>query len=112
MIRELYTYETETAVKVNGSLTNWLEPDRGARQGCCPRPTLFSHYIKDMVYINLKDEEETGRRLCIRFACDMLFLGYETKALHRIIANFGEEVSKLWGKIMRNENLTDKGREK
>lgn len=54
-------YNTPTAhAKVNGSLSERFQLERGTRQGCCLSPTLFALYIEPLAQMIRKDSTITG----------------------------------------------------
>ena len=94
LIQDMYE-NTECAVKLNSSRTNYFKCSKGVRQGCPLSPTLFNLYLNDLIDdlnesntspLTLGDEPVT----CLMYADDIIILSCSHSGLQNCLNTLSE----------------------
>ena len=97
MIRNLY-WEQKAAVRLHGELGDWMEIQKGVRQGCILSPDLFTLYseralskIKTKAGLQLGEKNYTN----LRYADDAALIADSEEKLQTLLDTAAEESEKL-----------------
>jgi hypothetical protein len=111
LIRALKSlYEDSTCVRVNEAYTDWLNIDKGVRQGCVASPWLFNLFM-DNSLTRLK-ETDCGLRMtelrvkCLLYAGDQVILSSSADELQKMVTIMNEALMKKGMKVNFN-NLSN-----
>ena len=66
LLKALYR-DTQSAVRVEGDLTEWFNVNTGLRQGCLLSPMLFNIFIDQVIRESLADMHEHGLEVAYRW---------------------------------------------
>ena len=87
LVRNLY-WEQKAAMKVNNDISEYINSERGVRQGCVLSPELFNIY-SEMILRNLEDIEgvKVGGYNCnnLRYADDTVLIASSEEDLQKMI---------------------------
>ena len=87
LVRNLY-WEQKAVMKVNNDISEYINIQRGVRQGCVLSPDLFNIY-SEMILRNLQDIEgvKVGDYNCnnLRYADDTVLIASSEKDLQKMI---------------------------
>ena len=101
MLAQLY-WQQRAVVRVGEETSEWVNIERGVRQGCVLSPDLFSLYTQ-LVMEELRDMDGTrigGRNLNnIRYADDMVLIADSEEKLHNLTTRLQEECTRMGLKI-------------
>ena len=97
MIKNLY-WEQKAAVRLHGELGDWMEIQKGVRQGCILSPDLFNLYseralskIKTKAGLQLGEKNYTN----LRYADDTALIADSEEKLQTLLDTAAEESEKL-----------------
>ena len=94
LIQDMYE-NTECAVKLNSSRTNYFKCSKGVRQGCPLSPTLFNLYLNDLID-NLNNSNTSPLTLggepvtCLMYADDIIILSCSHSGLQNCLNTLSE----------------------
>ena len=107
--------DTQSAVRVEGELTDWFKINTGLRQGCLLSPMLFNAFIDHVIRESLADMEEHGieiayrmpdgrlqrlrgseRILALLYADDLVLISKSEEGMVEMVKRV-EEATQRWG---------------
>eukprot|EP00732_Lithocolla_globosa_P001849 Lithocolla_globosa_v1_NODE_1037_length_2922_cov_4.479791.p2 type:complete len:288 gc:universal NODE_1037_length_2922_cov_4.479791:1924-1061(-) len=88
-IKSLYL-NAESAVRLNGILTDWFPIEKGVKQGCLLSPILFDIFLNDLITdlnaLDLGVKINLSRKLCCLFyADDIVLIAESPEDLQRLL---------------------------
>ena len=106
------SFLSRSAVKINGSIGEWIRTTVGVRQGCPLSPTLFNIFLERIMSDALEEHDGKvsigGRNITnLRFADDIDALAEEEQELEVLVESLDKTCTRYKMEISAEKNQTD-----